>query len=108
VYSILMEFHFETVHPGIDRLVLAAKARYQFPPHMKITERVLLIRRGCLVCQSRDSPNLSQEKPIRMNPVIEGFWASVCLDFFPLPPVEWRGENFDCILLCVDRASNRV
>jgi len=30
------------------------------------------------------------------------------LDIFSLPPVEWEGENFDCILLCVDRAWNWV
>jgi len=61
----------------------AAKARYHFPPHMEITERVRLILRGCLVFQSCDSPNVSQEKPIRRNPVTEGFWVSVCLDSLP-------------------------
>jgi len=80
--GILMAFDVETGHPGIDRLVLEAKAGHQFPPHMKITERVRLIRRGCLVCKSCDSSNVSQEKPIRMNPVVDGFWASVCLDIF--------------------------
>jgi len=43
-----------------------------------------------------------------MNPVIEGVLASVCLDIFPLPPVEWRVKIVYCILLCVDRASNWV
>ena len=43
-----------------------------------------------------------------MNPIIEGFWTSVCLDIFSLPPVEWEGEAFDCILACVDRATNWI
>ena len=43
-----------------------------------------------------------------MTYVVEGFWNSVCLDVFSLPTESWKGENFDCILLCVDRATNWV
>jgi len=38
VEGILMALHVETGHPGIDCLVSAANARFQFAPHMKITE----------------------------------------------------------------------
>jgi len=34
--GVLMALHVEIGHPGIDRLVLAAKARYKFPPYKKI------------------------------------------------------------------------
>ncbi len=43
-----------------------------------------------------------------MNPVVEGFWASVSVDIFSMPPVEWRGESFDAMLVCVDRATNWI
>ena len=48
------------------------------------------------------------KRPIRMTPVMEGFYASVALDIFTLPTVEWKGEAFDCLILCVDRATNWV
>jgi hypothetical protein len=51
---------------------------------------------------------MPQKSKIRMNPVVEGFWASVCVDIFSMPPVEWRGESFDAMLVCVDRATNWI
>jgi len=44
--GIFMSLNVGTGHPGIDILVLATKARYQFLPHMKITERLRLIQMG--------------------------------------------------------------
>ena len=43
-----------------------------------------------------------------MTPVIEGFFTSICLDVFSLPPVEYNDQTFDCALVCVDRATNWV
>ena len=34
--------------------------------------------------------------------------SSVALDVFSLPQVEWQGERFDALLLCVDRLSGWV
>ena len=30
---------------------------------------------------------------------------SVCIDVFSMPPVRWQGEDYDCMVLCVDRLS---
>ena len=98
----------ETGHPGQQRLILAAKSKFIFAPEVNVAKVVQSIRQSCLVCQACETPNLPLRRPIRMNPVIEGFWSSICLDVFSLPPVEWKGENFDCVVLCVDRATNWV
>ncbi len=107
VEAVLLAFHVETGHPGVQRLVLASRSRFEFPGGT-IAPMVQSIRKGCLVCQACESPNLPQKRPLRMNPVVEGFWASICLDIFSLPTVEWQGESYDGLLLCVDRATNWI
>jgi len=99
VEGVFMTLQVETGHPGIDSPGLAAKARYQFPPHTKITERVRLICSGCIVCQSCFSSHFLQEKTFRINLVIEGFGASTLFGYFSHPAVEWRDENFNCIFV---------
>ncbi len=108
VEGTLWAHHVEAGHPGIQKLVLATKTHYSFPPHSRVEETIRSIRRTCLVCQACDSPNTPLVKPLRMNPVVEGFFTSVSLDIFSMPRVEWLGEPFDCILLCVDRTTNWV
>ena len=39
------------------------------------------------------------------NPVPPRLFDSVCIDVFSMPPARWRGEDYDCMLLCVDRLS---
>ena len=95
-------------HPGTQRLAKAADTYFKFPPTCSVSKIVNEIRTNCLVCQACESPNISLKQPLRMNPIIKGFWTSVCLEIFSLPPVEWEGEAFDCILACVDRATNWI
>jgi len=103
--GILMAFDVETGHPGIDRLVLAAKAGHQFTPRMKTTERVRLIRRWCRVCQSCDSPDLSQGKPILMNPLEEGFGQVVVWIFHSH---QWNGGVKIMIAFCFVLTAPRI
>jgi transposase InsO family protein len=41
-------------------------------------------------------------------PVPTHIMSSVALDIFSLPRVDWQGESFDSLLLCVDRLSGWV
>ena len=66
------------------------------------------IRRLCLVCQACDPPNFSMRRPISMTPIPDRFMAHVCLDVKYMPRVTYDGQNYDAILLCVDRHSGWV
>ena len=105
---VLLALHVESGHPGVKRLALAANAQFLFSASVPVQKIIENIRKGCLVCQACDSPNTPLARPLKMNPVIEGFWSSMCLDVFSMPPVEWGGAQFDAILLCVDRATSWI
>ncbi|EPS66700.1 hypothetical protein M569_08075, partial [Genlisea aurea] len=108
VTAVLLAFHVGVGHPGIHRLLAAAKNNFVFPPKAQVEKEISHLRKGCLVCQACETPNEMLARPIRMTPVVEGFFASVALDVFSLPLVEWQGEFYDSILLCVDRATNWI
>ena len=108
VVAVLMAFHVESGHPGMNRVKMAPNAKFEFPDTISVPNIVKEIRKGCLVCQASESPNYSLTGPIRVNPVIEGFFASLSLDVFSMPTVEWEGKTYDSILLCVDRATNWI
>ena len=87
-------------------MIKELRLRFIFAPASKPEDIVAKVRRACDVCQATEPPNWASKGPIRGNPVPERLWASVCMDMFSMPPVEWQEEIFDCFfLLCVDRLS---
>jgi len=68
----------------------------------KVAEEV---KKSCEVCQNTEPPNWQVAQRIDMTPVLPRIFETVCLDVFSLPTVEWQGEIFDVLLLCVDRLS---
>ena len=82
VEAMLLAYHVGSGHPGQKRLLVASRTQFIFPSSAKVKGVTRLIRTNCPVCQACESPNLPQQKKLRMNPVIEGFWASVCLGVF--------------------------
>jgi len=59
-------------------------------------------------CQSSEVPNLDMASPRHMNPVIESFMSSLALDIFEMEPATWLNDDYDCVLLCVDRTSGWI
>ncbi|WP_371079199.1 hypothetical protein, partial [Salmonella enterica] len=43
-----------------------------------------------------------------MNIVPDRIFDSVCVDIFSMPPVNWQQQDFDCMLICVDRTSGWI
>ena len=84
------------------------KRRYEFESSLDLDKMITKIRKECFTCQSSEVPNINMASPLHMNPVIEGFMSSVALDVFDMPSTTWLGQSYDCVLLCVDRASGWI
>ena len=106
--ALLMAFDVEAGHPGINRLKMAAKSKFEFPDTVPVVTIIQGIRKGRLVFQASESPNVSRTGPIRVNPVVEGFFASVSIDVFSMPTVVLEGQTFDSLLPCVDDATDWI
>ena len=90
-------------HCGQKRLVLELGRRFTFSPLVDIRKEVAEVKRLCRVCQQCDPENFSLQVKEHPHPIIDQFWASICMDLFKFPTVIWQGEEVDCLLLCVDR-----
>ena len=105
IWEVLRTHHDWVAHVGNDRLLPEILRRYELPAGYDIRGLLAEIRRSCLVCQACDRPNWSMKRPIAMTPIPDRFMASVCLDVFHMPRVDWLGQSYDAFLLCVDRHS---
>ena len=97
--------HVAAGHVGVDRLVAEINRRFVFSPGTRTLEVATRVKRGCGICQASEPPNWPLKTQIDMTPIPSRIMTSVCIDIFSLDPVGWRGETFDCIVLCVDRHS---
>ena len=108
VKSVIEIHHAQTGHPGIRKSVTELSRRYIFPPLIKLYEEVREHRRKCPVCQACEHPNWSGNSPIDHTPIPPHIMSSVAIDIFSLPTVEWKGQSFDSLLVCVDRHSGWI
>jgi hypothetical protein len=106
--EVLKQHHVNMGHCGVQTLLLEVRRRYEFEPTLDVEALIIKIRQGCFTCQASEVPNVNMESPIHMNPVVEGFMSSVALDIFDMPSTTWLGNPYDCVLLCVDRASGWI
>ena len=103
--DVLRAHHEWLGHLGNDRLSLEVDRRYELPSGYDLRKVLQNIKRHCLVCQACDRPNWASKGRLAMTPIPERFMASVCLDVFSMPIVEWQGAFYDAFLMCVDRHS---
>jgi hypothetical protein len=61
----------------------------------------------CEACQACQMPR-SLIAPIESTPIPPAPMASVAMDLFHLPLVEWEGQAYDNLIVCVDRHSGWV
>ena len=108
VTSVVEEWHQFLCHTGKDKLVKELSRRFTWPSHVDLKLVVKGVRQTCTVCQACDYPNFSLRTPISMTPVPAHVMSSVALDFLALPKVEWLGESYDTLLVCVDRLTGWI
>ena len=103
VQRVLWEFHNTSGHMGIHRMTNEVKHRYLMPPEQDIPTLIEGIRHACGTCQTTATPHHPRLGNLRHFPIPERAMHSVCLDIFAMPPTNWEDQEFDSILLCVDR-----
>ena len=97
--------HREWGHVGVNRLVRELRLRFEFPPGYAARQLAEQIKKGCGVCQRTEPPNWQVAQKIDVTPIPPKIFFSVSIDIFSLPVSSWQGQEFDCLVLCVDRLS---
>ena len=95
-------------HMGVKKLVQTVLLRYKFVRERPIWEIAKEVKRQCNTCQACEPPNWPKLGPIVMNHIPPKIMQSICLDVFSPPGKKWQGEDFDALLLCVDRQSGWI
>ncbi len=90
VEELIRSHHQASNHPGTSRLVSDMSHRYEFSPDMEVAKLAARIRQECLTCQACDPLSLPQKRPIAFTVVPDKFMASVSLDIFSMPTVEYH------------------
>ena len=106
--QLMADLHAHLGHLGTDRLVLEWRRRYNLSPSTPLIPLAKRVKKVCPVYQACDPPNWQLLGPISPNPVPARLFDSVCLDVASFPLVEWQGEVYDSVLLCVDRLSGWI
>jgi len=106
--ALLWAFHSHSGHVGALRGEKDAQHRYAFPPSTPLKALMEGMRKAFTICQTCEPPHhakLGLQNPF---PITQRVMHSVCLDIFSMPSTFWRGQDFDAILLCVDRLSGWI
>lgn len=105
VWGLCREFHEWNGHLTPERLAPGMDLRFEPPAGVQFSPILQRVRENCLVCQQCQAPTWSLKQKLEMTPIPPRVMASVCLDVFSMPEVEWQGQTYDAFLLCVDRHS---
>ena len=98
-------FHQEWGHLGINKMTRELGLRLELPTGMSFRKLAEQVNRRCLICQKTDPPNWQVAQKIEMTPIPPKIFFSVSIDIFSLAATEWAGQEYDCVVLCVDRLS---
>ena len=108
VIQTIKEYHEQLNHIGAAKMLSELNRRFLFPPTIRLMDELIRIRNICITCQACDPPNWNLNMPLDFTPVPQHIMSSVCLDVLSLPEVEWKGQKYDQILVCVDRLSGWI
>ena len=73
-----------------------------------VEELARRIKGMCQTCQACEAPHCQKQGPVHMTPNPARVMASVCLEIFSLPSVSFEGQDFDSLVVCVDRLSGWI
>ena len=107
-WEVIEAHHVWNAHQGVERLIPDLNLHYKFVRGTRLAAIAARVRQECQVCQACLRPNWALKGPISMTPILPRVMASVCLDIFAMPMVEWDREFYNGILLCVDRHSGWI
>ena len=102
---VVVAYHQEWGHIGVNRMVHELRHRFEFPTGFSIRKLAGEVKQACEVCQKTEPPNWQVAQRIDMTPIPPRLFFSVSIDIFSLPSTVWEGQEFDCVVLCVDRLS---
>ena len=108
VEDLVVEYHRVTGHIGRDRLLRELNRKFYFPEGIQLDKMVRRIKSACEICQATEPPNWQVKGSVEIVPIPDRIFDSVCLDIFSMPPTIWEGQEFDCMLVCVDRHSGWI
>ena len=101
-------FHQELGHIGTQKMTKELDRRFIFPAKTKNFDICRKVKKECVTCQACEPPNWNMSLPLSNTPVPDYIMTSVSLDIFALPNVLWQGQNFDQVLICIDRLSGWI
>jgi hypothetical protein len=108
VEAVIEEYHQFLGHPGVEKLTKEVSRRYAFPLSRKVSGEAKAVRQKCVTCQACDHPSWNNKAPLAATPIPDHIMSSVSLDIFSLPEVQWGGETFNSLVVCVDRLSGWI
>ena len=108
VAKIVRDQHTTIGHAGVKKTVSELQRRFTFPSSVRLWEAVREDRRRCVVCQACDPPNWSGDTPIENTPIPAHIMSHVSVDLFTLPQIQWQGQQYDTLVVCVDRLSGWI
>ena len=104
---LIFDAHCFYVHIANPKLWQMLSVRYEWGLESEARAFSKKVSQVCPVCQACQRPN-NRSAVIESTPIPPLPMVSVAIDVFSLPQVEWEGNVFDAILLCVDRHSGWV
>ena len=105
LHRVLWSFHISSGHMGITKFLREIEHRFTTPPNSQIKDITEQIRRNCTICQATTPPHYPKDGRQVPFPIPERLMHSMCLDVFSMPSTQWLDQEYDSILLCVDRLS---
>jgi hypothetical protein len=94
-------------HVGYQRLWQHMGVRYDWGDFARAQKLAKTIMGVCESCQACQRPH-TLRAPIQSSPVPPAIMVSVAMDLFHLPTVNWEGQSYDTLIVCVDRHSGWV
>ena len=105
--SFIKQHHEFLGHVGFERLWSHISHRFGWSNDIEAKKMAEKVMKECEACQACQPP-LSLKARIRPFPIPPFVMSHVAIDLFKLPPVEFEGEKFDTLIVCVDRHSGWI
>ena len=106
--KIVAAHHQKNGHSGVKRLLEEVRSGYWFGEERPLPWLVAQVKKHCVVCQAVEHPNWLGKDQLGMTALPTRSMSHVCIDVFTLPPTQWQGVEYDCMIVCVDRLSGWI
>ena len=101
----LWDHHAVAGHLGGARLWKEVTRHYQFANADEAWALAQKMQALCETCQACEHPHQPPKLRVHHTPVRPHIMASVCIDLFQMPEVEWEDKRWNVFAACVDNHS---